>query len=292
MKGCERVMRTKIVKKNNILPSEIKANIYDSVEIIVDIHGITRLDIEKVLPKLNEILPAENYSRTDDSLAVEEINDYGDRRDSPLSVSARKRYLDTENVVRYYSKNFSEKITISRLFISIYLSYEIAHDLKSNIILMNQLVQIFNELEYFEVEKIYLVKKDSIYCSSLYRMYQCFDKKMFADTGYQLSLQKKQTDTGVTRVYNNFTYDAAEVILKKEITIGRIADSDELIYGGMLDTTISKEPTEDTVSVKAVLMELNEISFEIFICHITDAFARDLTVGKSDKVRKGLNCYE
>lgn len=138
MKGCVMMMDTKIVKKKNILPSEIKANIYDSVELIVDIHGITRLDIEKVLPKLNEILPAENYSRTDDSLTVEEINDYGDRRDSPLNVSARKRYLDTENVVRYYSKNFSEKITISRLFISIYLSYEIAHDLKSNIILMNQ----------------------------------------------------------------------------------------------------------------------------------------------------------
>lgn len=283
---------SKITKKRNILPSDIRANIYDSVEIIVDIHGITRLDIEDVLQKLNELLPAENYSRVDDSLTVDEINDYGDRRDNSLSISARKRYLDTESVIRYYAKNFSERVTISRLFISIYLSYEIAHDLKSNIRLMDQLVQVFNELEYFELEKIYLVKKDSIYCSSLYRMYQCYDKRMFADAGYQLSLQKKQTDTGVTRVYNNFTYDAAEVILNKEIMTGKIADSEELIYKGKLDTIISKEPVEDTVRVGEVLTELNKISFEIFISHITDAFARDLMDGKSDKVRKGLNYYE
>ena len=37
------------VKKKDIQPSDIKANIYDSVEIIVDIHGITRGDIENVL---------------------------------------------------------------------------------------------------------------------------------------------------------------------------------------------------------------------------------------------------
>lgn len=281
-----------VLKKKNILPSEIKANIYDYVEIIVDIHGITRLDIETALQRLNEILPAGNYSRSDDSLTVDEINDYGDRRDIPLSTSARKRYLDTENVVRYFSKNLSERVTISRLFISIHLSYEIAHDLKSNIDLMDQIVQVFNELEYFEVEKIYLVKKDSIYCSSLYRMYQCFDKKMFADAGYQLFLQKKQTDTGVTSVYNNFTYDEAEVILNKKIMTGKIADSDELIYKGMLDTMISKNPTGSDIRVKEVLTELNKISFEIFICHITDAFARDLMNGRSDKVRKGLNFYE
>lgn len=45
------------VKKKDIQPSDIKANIYDSVEIIVDIHGITRGDIENVLQKLNEVLP-------------------------------------------------------------------------------------------------------------------------------------------------------------------------------------------------------------------------------------------
>ena len=33
-------------KKQDILPDEIKANIYDEIEIIIDFHGITRIEIE------------------------------------------------------------------------------------------------------------------------------------------------------------------------------------------------------------------------------------------------------
>jgi|GEM_PF-1408756 len=282
----------KILKKDKIKPSDIKANIYDSVELIIDIHGITRQDIEGALHELNDILPAEFYSRTDDSLTLQEINDYGDRKENSLSWATRKRYLDTESVVRYYSKNDSERITISRLFISIFLSYEIAHVLKENIELIDKIVKVFNTLEYFEVEKLFLVKKDSIYCSSLFRMYQCFDKKMFADVGYILGRSEKAIDNGVTRVYNNFSYGNAEIILNKEIVAGMLSDTNEFIYEGKMDTIVSKDPSEDVVSIKDVLNELNSISFDVFMCHITDSFARDLVDGKSSKVRKGINCYE
>ena len=79
------------IKKKDIRPSDIKANIYDSVEMIVDIHGISKTDIERVLLKLSEVLPADSYSRADDSLTDTEINAYGDRQDIPLSMSARRR---------------------------------------------------------------------------------------------------------------------------------------------------------------------------------------------------------
>lgn len=278
------------IKKKDIRPSDIKANIYDSVEMIVDIHGISKTDIERVLLKLSEVLPADSYSRADDSLTDTEINAYGDRQDIPLSMSARRRYLDTETVIRYYSKNNSEMITISRLFISIYLSYEIVHDLRANICLMDQIVQVFNTLEYFEVEKVYLVKKDSIYCSSLYRIYQCFDKRLFGDTKYQLDAFDR-ADSGVTKVYNNFIYKDAEIILNKEILTGTLGNSKELIYEGKLDTIVSKEPLEDSVTIEDILTELNDLSFDVFICHITDSFARDLVNGNSTKIRKGLNNY-
>lgn len=282
----------KKLRKNDIRPSDIKANIYDSVELIIDIHGITRQDIEYVLEELNEILPAEYYSRTDDSLTPQEINDYGDRRDSLLSWATRKRYLDTENVVRYYSKDNSEQITICRLFISIYLSYEIAHVLKANIELLDKIVKVFNTLDYFEVEKIFLVKKDSIYCSSLFKMYQCFDKKMFADVGYLLDRTVQGLEYGVTRVYNNFSYGNAEVIVNKEIMEGTLSDSNEIVYEGKMETIVSQEPSEDEVSINDVLNDLNSISFKVFMCHITDNFARDLVNGKSSKVKMGVNRYE
>lgn len=282
----------KKLKKQDIKPSDIKANIYDSVELIIDIHGVARQDIEYVLEKLSEILPAEYYSRIDDSLTPQEINDYGDRRENILSWATRKRYLDTESVVRYYSKDNSEKITISRLFISIYLSYEIAHVLKANIELLDKIVEVFNTLEYFEVEKIFLVKKDSIYCSSLDKMYQCFDRKMFADVGYLLGRKAQGIDYGVTRVYNNLSYGNAEVIVNKEIMEGILSDSNELVYEGKMETIVSQEPSEDEVSINGVLNELNSISFDVFMCHITDSFARDLVDGQSSKVKMGVNCYE
>ena len=37
-----------------------------------------------------------------------------------------------------------------------------------------------------------------------------------------------------------------------------------------------------------ILNELNDISFEIFMNHITDDFAADLVEGKSSKVKAGV----
>lgn len=284
----EEMSDDRTLKKEDIKPSDIKANIYDSVEIVVDIYGVTEHNIEDTLEKLIEILPAQKYRRTDDSLTVEEINAYGDRKDIPLTHSLRRRYLEKEGVVRYYSKKDSEKITICGLFISISLSYEIAHILKDNIELMHKIIEIFKKLEYFEVERISLIKKDSIYCSSLDDLYQCFNEKMFSDAGYALGYKAGETDCGVTKVYNNFSYKETDIILNKQIMAGQLADSDEIVYEGKMETIVSRGLFEDLINVKEILSELNDISFEIFMNHITDDFAADLVAGKSSKVKAGV----
>ena len=134
----------KLLKKKDISPEQIKANIYDSVNLIVEIHGINRIDIDKIQEKLTEILPAEEYSRVENSFTVEEVNNYGDR--NAISNVTRKRYLETESVVRYYSKDSTEIITLSRLFISIGLTYEVAHNLKSNIELLGRIIKLFDDV--------------------------------------------------------------------------------------------------------------------------------------------------
>lgn len=280
-------------KKEDIKPPQIEANIYDSVELIVDIHGLTRQDIDNALKDLNEILPATKYARKEDSLTDEEINDYGDRRENGLSGAVRKRYLDTESIVRYYSKDETEIITISRLFISIYLSYEVAHNLRDNIVLMDNIVNAFDKIEYFEVEKIFLVKKDSIYCSSLEQIYQCFNQNLFADMGYFFECfdENDTIDTGVTRVYNNFSYGDVEVAINKEIMPGTLIDTGEPVFECKMDMVTAVEPVGDSVEVANELNRLNRVSFTIFMSHITDSFAEDLKKGSSDKVRKGLNYY-
>lgn len=283
---------SKILKRKDIKPSDIKANIYDSVEILIDLHGITKLDMEAAQEALKKILPAEKYSMVDDSFDIDEINQYGDRNN--LTQATRKRYLDTESVIRFLSKDNTEVIIISRLFIGIRLYYEVAHTLKDNIELISDIITVFQGCDYFEIQRIAIAKRDSIYCSSLYRMYQCFDKKMFGDAGYEFKLNSnnKSIDTGVTKIYNNFTYEDVNVIVNKEIIQGELPDSGEEIFEGRLDTFTSTELLEDNVDVREILHKLNDISFEVFICHIKDSFARELVAGKSSKVRKGLNNYE
>lgn len=276
-----------VKKKKDISPEDIKANIYDLINLCVEIHGINKQDIDKIQEDLIEILPAEEYSRTEDSFSVDEINSYGDRRF--ITGAKRRRYLENEGVVRYYSKDNTEIITLSRLFISIRLTYEVAHDLKKNIILLNKIVELFNQYDYFEIEKMYIEKRDSIYCKSLYRLYQCFDKKMFGDVGYFLERDKKKIDTGILEVTNKFAYDDCEVEIYKYVSKGYFPDAGEEVYEGKINTIIASDVCEDNVNVEDVLLKLNSISFDIFMYHITDDFARDLVEGKSNKLRKGLN---
>lgn len=288
--------KNNIIKKKDIQPSDIKANIYDSVKVFVDVHGITRLDIEAAQEALKKILPAENYSMVDDSFGIDEINEYGDRNN--LAQATRKRYLDTESVIRFFSKDNTETIIISRLFIGITLTYEVAHTLKDNIGLMSKIIDVFQGCDYFEVQRIALLKSDSIYCSSLYRLYQCFDKKLFADAGYEFKLKAKlkandkNIDTGFTQIYNNFTYEDVNVVVNKKIISGWLSDTDENIFEGHIDTFTATDSFGESVDVEEILLKLNDVSFEVFICHITDSFARELVAGKSNKVRKGLNNYE
>ena len=255
-------------KKQDILPDEIKANIYDEIEIIIDFHGITRIEIEKTQEKVKSILSPDYYSR----------------REGEFSY-------DTESVIRYYSKDETEIITINKLFLSIKLNYEVTHKLKGNILRMAQLISLFAEEEYFEVEGLYLIKKDSIYCKSLYRLYQCYNKEMFADASYLLKKMGKNILPESTSICNKFRYGKYNVSIVKSVIKGHTSYEEE-IYEGKMDTTVSYEVLEDQINVEDIINDLNDISFQLFISHITEGFANDLIIGKTDKVKDGVNMNE
>lgn len=273
-------------KKQDILPDEIKANIYDEIELIVDFHGITRIEIEKTQEEIKQILSPDYYSRREGEFSKDELLAYGERK--YISTSSLKRYHDTESVIRYYSKNETEIITISKLFISITLNYEVTHKLKDNISLMAQLISLFAEEEYFEVEGVYLIKKDSIYCKSLYRLYQCYNKELFADTSYLLQKKEKNILPESTSICNKFRYRNYDVRIVKSVIKG-YTSSEEEVYEGKMDTTISYEVPEGWINVEDILNDLNEISFQLFISHITEGFANDLVIGNTNKVKDGVN---
>ena len=76
---------------------------------------------------------------------------------------------------------------------------------------------LFREEEYFEVEGLYLIKKDSIYCKSLYRLYQCYNKEMFADASYLLKKMGKNILPESTSICNKFRYGKYNVSIVKSV---------------------------------------------------------------------------
>ena len=272
---------TRIGKENkyDIVPDHFKANIYDQVELLVDFHGITKKDIESAQEKIKKILNPKEYSMSEEPFSLDELQYYAERHN--ISIFAQKRMKDAEHVIRFYSKDSTECITISRLYIGI--------------MLLAELVRLFAEQEYFEVENVYLIKKDSIYCSSLYRVYQCFDKQAFGDIGYTLKRRLPEEIRPLTsEIYNVFEYNGAEVKLYKSVIPGMIARSDEEIYEATLLTIVVFDTTnaDEEIDIVNTLEKLNQISFKVFIHHITESFAEDLVKGFSDKVKAGVNKNE
>lgn len=49
---------------------------------------------------------------------------------------------------------------------------------------------------------------------------------------------------------------------------------------------------DEEIDIGQALEEMNQISFKVFIQHITDSFANDLVNGFSDKVKAGVNKNE
>lgn len=157
-------------------------------------------------------------------------------------------------------------------------------------------ISIFAQKRMKDAEHVIrFYSKDSIYCSSLYRVYQCFDKQAFGDIGYTLKRRLPEEIRPLTsEIYNVFEYNGAEVKLYKSVIPGMIARSDEEIYEATLLTIVVFDTTnaDEEIDIVNTLEKLNQISFKVFIHHITESFAEDLIKGFSDKVKAGVNKNE
>ena len=262
--------------KKDVNASDIKANIYDTIELTVDINGMTSSDLELKQEELKALFPAENYALEETELYDNEVSDLNERRPEGLSKSLQKRLIEKEVAFRFLSKDSTEKITITRLFVTIKLDYKAAHCLTKNIELMSNIIKCFDDNKFFTIERVTLKKLDSIVCSSLYRMYQCFEKDMFGDIAYSLKKDGSDSEPLYLKNESYFKYGNNDIKISKRIVTGVFHDSSvKKAYEGLLKVTayydcIVNNDVKCIVSDK--IKELNSIIFEIFIKHITDSF--------------------
>lgn len=290
-------MQEKIkIKKSQINPKQIKANIYDTIELIVDIKGITNKDLEEIENELKELFKADDYNLFETELYEDEINKLCKRKASEMSVASKKRLLEKESVLRFISRDETERISICRLFVSIKLDYKAIHSLSKKIELMNSIIKCFSQIEYFYKERITINKVDSLVCSSLYKLYQCFDKSMFGDIAYKLNRNNNISNIKEQMLKNEsyFEYDNNEIIVQKFINNGILnSDDRKTVYQGIMNVTASYDCLENNdVKVKDKMISLNDILFIIFINHITESFANDLINGETNKILEGFNKNE
>lgn len=296
-----------VVVKNKIKPIDIKANIYNNIEIIVDIDGVAGVDLDYIQKKIKALFSSDIYNFTETELYDYELNDLNERKPFGMSIFSRKRLIEKESVLRFSSKDENEQVSISRLFVNIKLDYKAAHCLTEKIQLMCEIIECFSELDYFQIERISLNKSNNIVCNSLYKLYQCFEKNMFGDIAYILGRKIKNIDIEPTYLSNKnyFKYDGNEINVFKMVKNGILNDNGKkIVYEGTLNINTCYDCMENgnfnygvdirntRVNVKDKIEELNEILFDIFIGHITQSFIQDLVSGKTDKVLGGFNINE
>lgn len=286
-------------KKDQIKPKDIVANIYDSIELIIDITGINEDYIKKFIDiEISEIIfPPNIYRRTKTELYEEELNHYQKRNTLEMSIASKRRLLETESVYRFYAKNETEQIAISTMFISIKLDYKCAHILNDKINLISNIIKYLMQNEYLQIERITLNKSNSVICSSLYRLYQCFNKNLFGDMAYNLSRRKINIEEYYLRNESLFHYGKYISHISRIVQKGLY--DEKVSYQGILQINMNfdafefEDNTEDSIQkIISIFIKLNSICYQIFIEHITLAFIKDLVNGKTDKVIGGFNKNE
>lgn len=282
------------VKKNAIKPEDIKANIYDTIKLIVDINGVTSLDLNSIQESLKKLFMPEIYGLTETELYVDEVNDLNERKFGKMTLASQKRLIEKESVLRFCSKDDTEEIVISRLFVSIKLDYKASHSLTEKIKLMSEIIKCFSELQYFNIEKTTLIKINSIVCISLYRLYQCFSKTMFGDITYTLGKKATEIFLKNESYFNYGENNDINVNVNKTVRKGIINDNEKnVVYEGVLNIDTCYEYVKyDDIDITAKIKELNALIFVIFISHITGPFAEDLVKGDTNKVLGGFNKNE
>lgn len=279
------------MNRKSIEAKDIKANIYESIELIADIGGLTNNDVAELEKKLNSLFDANIYTRENSEIYSEELEDYQKRNGIILNLSKVNYILEKENVLRYFNKSRTEQICICTKFISMKLDYSVVHSLKNKIHLFTCLLNCCCETGSFYIHKLMLRKNNAIICGSLYRMYQCFDKAMFGDISSAL---EKETDAYKLKNSSIFGYDNYLVSVDKEVSQGTYMKENS--YRGTIKIEIGIDIGTEADKSEGLFEEhfkwMNNIIFKIFIEHITNGFAEDLIKGSTNKVKGGFNVNE
>lgn len=279
--------------KKNVKRDKIQADIYDEINIIVDYTGLTDGEILDKSSKLDAVMTDE-YIKRITPLTYEEIEEYAIRQKVELSLAAKRNAIVEDNSIRYTRKDNLVEVVIFRNFTKIALDFNgnKRHMLRDYFAMMASLMVCLNtEKEFFKIQAIYLLKKNTIFCKSLYQVYRCFDKNVFGSF-----IQGTSNDLYTLNAIQNketFFREALEFDVYKSVESGMDNSSRKEIYMGQLNITGKYNAALlDDSDVKDVLYKINEEIFDVFRQYLTDGFLEDMEEGKTTKLIGGFRIYD
>ena len=216
-----------------------------------------------------------------------DLHAWNERTEGIISPSRLKSLLNNEKKVIYASNDGTEKVILTKLFICVELNYKAKHSLTKAIQRIQSITELYIQKEFVKIERVTLEKNKSILCSSIYRLYQCFDKNVYGDIcsgleGANTKISEYNTESVIK--YNDYNF-----VIRKKVLRG-ISEKKECYYATLGLQSIFEWREEKTVC--KIFEEMNQVLFKIFLNNITVGFCNDLMKGKSDKVMEGVNMNE
>lgn len=277
--------------QQNIKKEEIKANLYDEINIIVDYTGLTDGDVLEKSLKLDTLIKDGKFEKSFAPLTFEEIEEYAVRQKRELSLAAKRNSIEEDNSIRYIRNDNLVEIVIYRNFsqIRIYYGENIKHSLREYFGMLDSIAECLGkDRDFFKIQTVYVQKKNEIFARSLYQIFRCFDRSLFgtfiqgsSKDGYVLNIVQNK---------ENFFSRDLEFDVLKAVNNGMDNNTQKEVFRGQLYITgrYDTAPIDD-ISVKDILNRINDGIFDVFKRYLTAGFLEDMKEGKTSKLIGGFH---
>lgn len=270
---------------------KIIANLYDEIDIIIDYTGLTDKDIVEKALDIDALLENDRYIKNMSPLTYDEIEQYSKRQRRELSLAAKRNSIEEENAVRYLREDSLVEVVIYRTFTQIKLNYNDStkHVLRDYFSVVLNFATCLNEdRPFFKIQTVFLQKKNKVFGTSIYQIFQCFEKDRFGTF-----IQGTKNDLYNLDFLNGrevFSRDDLEFEVQKLIGSGMDVNTKKRISIGQLDIIgrYDVAPIEEFDIVEK-LGRLNDGIYDIFRRYLKDSFLEDMINGTTKKLVGGFH---
>ncbi|WP_326514390.1 hypothetical protein [Clostridium intestinale] len=278
---------------------KIKSNILNYVVLKITYKGL--LSFDAFIEDFNTLLTQKGFVAEKDVLSPKDVVVMGE-------LEAYNESLN-EPVVRFVKNKNTSRIVVTRSFTYIYLDYEAAHKLTSNIEIFSELIKTIRKLNNFVIfEKVTLKKNNGVIVNNTNNILECFETRVFNNSPLEINRIDKNKNVNLlfSKSSELFRWNEILYVVTRKIQKGKTkflkkdgSVKEKQCYEITLDIqgtiileVFEQENKEYFDDIESKIKNINSGLFEIFKLNTSSSFLRDMIEGESKKIIGGLNKNE